>query len=421
MLNIDTNYHTKDISRKIINKEWIEMRFRKLFTVTSLLIIALDLWASEAETHKNQYNDEALSQLLENKNGTVDLSLKVSENNTKAYSILAGMGICNVYDNTPETNYSPALLYTDQNLLGTGNNLTVIFAGGYLGIDFTIPERSGHPFSLSFHTDGIFLPVDYNYIADGLYTEWDLKTPEYNVSVKLKKEIPFGLTFYSLQNLKINNYEGGASWFIKPENNITYTGAVQFGFSTIETGFPSTFTPPAGFEISIIPTLVFKPGYQSWGPDTDLFTHNNIPGGMFKTSVKFSKAPTKTTYLGGALTHYSGANLYESEKWAIGQTNMMSSDLRLSGYLPEEYRSKNAVMANLDAHYQILPAKILVFGKHDIYYDIDKNLFRQGSSLGLALKLPYEIEMNIEAGIGWNAEREDGPGWSVQIALSRFF
>lgn len=418
MLNIDT----KDMLRKIINKEWIEMRFRKLFTVTSLLIIALGLWASEAETHKNQYNDEALYQLLENENGTVDLSVNVSEYNTKVYSILAGIGICNVYDNTPETDYFPALLYTDLNLLGTGNNLTVIFSGGYLGIDFTIPERSGQPFSLSFHTDSIFLPVDYNYIVDGAYTEWDLKTPEYNASVKLKKETPFGLTFYTLHNLQIHNYKGGTSWFIKPENNITYTGAVQFGFSTIETtGFPSTFTPPAGFEISIIPTLVFKPDYQSWGPDTDLFTHNNLPGGMLKTSVKFSKAPTKTTYLGCALTHYSGANFYESEKWAIGQTNMMSSDLRLSGYLPEEYRSKNAIMANLDAHYQIISSKILVFGKHDIYYDIDKNLFRQGSSLGLALTLPYEIEMNIEAGIGWNAEREDGSGWSVQIALSRFF
>ncbi|MCK5201712.1 MAG: hypothetical protein KAR21_25335, partial [Spirochaetales bacterium] len=175
------------------------------------------------------------------------------------------------------------------------------------------------------------------------------------------------------------------------------------------------------FAISVTPTLVFKPDYKAWGANTDLFTHNDSPGGMFKTSIKYCNIPTKKTSFGVSLAHYGSVNIYESEKWAIGQTDMMSSDRRLSGYFSEEYRSNNAVVANLDAHYQILPDKILTFAKHDLYYDIDENKLRQGSALGLALNLPYEIELDIEAGIGWNAEREEDFAWSVQIALSRYF
>ena len=43
------------------------MRLIKYFTVALLLITSLNLWASEAEEFKNQYNDEALHQLLENR------------------------------------------------------------------------------------------------------------------------------------------------------------------------------------------------------------------------------------------------------------------------------------------------------------------------------------------------------------------
>ena len=230
-----------------------------------------------------------------------------------------------------------------------------------------------------------------------------------------------GLAFSSLHNLRINNYTGGNSGVTKPENNITYTGDVNLEFSTIETGFPSAFAPPSGFAISVTPTLVFKPDYKAWGPNTDLFTHNDSPGAMFETSIKYHNIPTKKTYFGVSLTHYGSVNNYESAKWVIGKTDIMTADRRLSGYFCEEYRSNNALVANLDAHYQILPDKILTFVKHDLYYDIDENKLKQGSALGLALNLPYEIELGIEAGIGWNAERENGPGWSVQIFLSRYF
>ena len=358
---------------------------------------------------------------IERENRTVDLSIEISENNMKVYGVLAGIGLSSTYDNTPAIAGFPAFLYMDQNLFGTGNNLTLIFAGIYLGIDLTIPERSGFPFALSFHTDALFIPMEVSFIEDGKDTGWDLKTPIYNASLKLVKETPIGLSLSTLHGLSLNYYEGGTSGFTRPENNITYTGNVELEFSTIESGFPSAFTPPTGFSISVTPTLVFKPDYKSWGPDTNLYTHNDLPGWKYETSIKYYNTPAKRTYLGGTLAHYGGVNLYESEKWSIGQTDMMASSPRLSGYLSGEYLSSNAIVANFDGHFQMVPDKILISAKHDIYYDIDKNKLRQGSALGLALNLPYEIELNIEAGVGWNAERKNGPGWSAQIALSRYF
>ena len=360
-------------------------------------------------------------QTMEMENRTVNLSLNVSENNLRVLGVLGGIGACSTYDNKPSVSGFPLLLYMDQNLFGTGNNLTVMFAGIFLGIDLINPERSILPFSSSFHADALYLPMEVKFIEDGKDTGWNLKTPAYNVSLELIKETPIGLVLSSFHNLKINNYEGGTSGFTIPENNITYTGNLGLKFSTIDSGFPSAFSPPVGFSFSVVPTIVFKPDYKAWGPNNDLFTHNDLPGGMFETSIKYYYSPIKRTHFGGSLTHYGSVNLYESEKWAIGQTDIISSGPRLSGYLSGEYRSKNAIVANLDGHFQILPDKILFLAKHDMYYDIDENVFRQGSALGVALKLPYEIELNIEAGAGWNAKRESGTGWSVQIALSRYF
>ena len=358
---------------------------------------------------------------MEIDNETVDLSLEISENNMKAYGVLAGMGISGKNGDSPGISGYPAFLYIDNNIFGTGNNFTGVFAGVFLSLNFMIPERGILPFSLSFNADGLFLPSGYNFIEKGKETEWNVKTPIYNASVKLEKETTFGLVLSTKHNLQINNYTGGTTGFTTPENNITYKGDLKLEFSTIESGFPSTFTLPVGFSFSVTPAIVFKPGYKAWGLDTDLFLHNDLPGGKFETTVKYYDSPRKRIFIGGSLTHYGGVNLYESERWSIGQIDALSSGPRLSGYLTGEYRSKSAVVANLDAHFQILQDKILIFAKHDMYYDIDENIFRQGSALGFALNLPFEIELNAEAGIGWNANRDESLGWSVQIALSRYF
>lgn len=358
---------------------------------------------------------------VENSSGSIDLSLDLSEDNTKIFGVLANVSLAGEYDETLSPGGLGALLYMDNNIFGTGNSLTVIFAGIYLGLDFEIFERPSFPLALSFHADGLFLPQEFNFIENGQETDWEVKTPEYNLSLGLKKETSFGLTISSEHNLRINNFKGGISRFTKPENNLTYRVDFEFVFSTISLGFPSSFSPPTGFSISTIPAIIYKPDYKSWGLNTDLYSHNDLPGAMFESSVKFYKNPSKRTYLGGSLTHCAGVNLYESEKWEIGQTNIMSSGLRLSGYYSNEFRSDNAIMANLDGHFQIITNKILIFAKHDMFYDIEKNRINQGSALGLAFKLPYEIELNLEAGLGWNAERENGPGWNIQMTLARYF
>jgi tetratricopeptide (TPR) repeat protein len=354
-------------------------------------------------------------------NNTVDLSLNISENNTKIYAFLGGFGVSDTSDNSLSVSGFPAFMYMDQNFCGSGNNFMLTFAGIYLGLDLTIIERPEMPFNLQFHADGLFLPMDYNFIENGSETDWQIKTPTYNASVTLEKSTDFGLLISSYHNLQIKNFSGGISDFTTPDNNLTYTGNMKLAFTTIDMEIPSLFTPPTGFSISVTPALAFKPDYKSWGLNSDLYTHNDQPGWMLVSGLEYYLNPSKNTYFGASLFHYGSTNLYESEKWDIGQTNMMSAGPRLSGYLSGEYRSENALVVNFDGHVQFIPDTLLFFAKHDFFYDVDENLFKQGSALGFALNLPYEIELDFEAGIAWNAQRESGSGWSIQIALSRYF
>jgi hypothetical protein len=47
-------------------------------------------------------------------------------------------------------------------------------------------------------------------------------------------------------------------------------------------------------------------------------------------------------------------------------------------------------------------------------------MIRHGSAFGAAVKLPHDVEINAEAGVGWNADRETGPGWTATFGLTRF-
>ena len=126
----------------------------------------------------------------------------------------------------------------------------------------------------------------------------------------------------------------------------------------------------------------------------------------------------KQLFFEGSLSYYGGSNYYESEKWAVGPINKLSPGPRLSGYKSGEYRSENALVANLDGHFQLVQDKLLLLARHDLYFDMGEVYFKQGSALGVSMIFPYQIKFNVEAGIGWDAERDTEPGWTIDIALS---
>ncbi len=356
---------------------------------------------------------------LENK--IVDLNLTLSENNTKVIGLLGGLSLTNRADESLSVGGFPALLYLDQNFLGSGNTFMMTFGGVFLGLDLTFNHRPQFPFNLNFHIDGLFVPMDYNFNADAVETDWDVKTPFFNSSVTLEKATEIGLLMSTTHNLKMNYFSGGKSGFTGPENNLTYTGNVHLEFSTIENNMPSFFSPPTGFSIFCSPSLIFKPSYEPWGSDGNLYYHDNRPGGLLTTGIEYYRTISNFLNIGGSLTHLGSLNIYESEKWEIGQTNMLSFGPRLSGYYPGEYRSESALIINLNGCVQVIPNTFSLFAKHDLMYEVDRDFFRQGTAIGFAFNFPHQIEFSLETGFAWNAERENGIGWSVQLGLSKYF
>ncbi|MGL1890688.1 MAG: hypothetical protein OCD02_03630 [Spirochaetaceae bacterium] len=350
----------------------------------------------------------------------VNLKLTLNEDNTKVHAFLGNIRGTNT--NSDDINYSgaPLYLFSDSNFLGTGNEFILITAGIFLGIDYTIKENLSLPFNFKLHADSLFISNPYTFIENGVETDWGVTTPMTNISLSIIKTSDFGVTLSTNHNISITDFEGSTDGFITPENNYTYTGDMEFSLTTKESSLPGAFGSTVGFSFLSNSSIIYKPNFESWGYSENLYTHDESPAGKFKNVLSYDFKPVDRSFISLSIGHYAGINLYESEKWEIGASDLLGEGPRLSGYLESEYRSDNAVILNLDFNYDILSDTFLVFVKHDIFLDVVDTNFYHGSGLGIALMLPFDIELGIEADLSWNAVRESNPGWSANITVSKY-
>ena len=140
---------------------------------------------------------------------------------------------------------SPPFLYVDSNFLGTANQMTVVFAGPYISIDYFNPgifDEKGP--DVKFGWKSMFLESDFTAYEDGkVRHENGIKSPSHIASAGIGKELPIGLSAFINGTVKYENWKQASSndevGFNAPSNRLTYSANIELSFSTIGSGMGS--------------------------------------------------------------------------------------------------------------------------------------------------------------------------------------
>lgn len=351
--------------------------------------------------------------------GNVDLELNINENNFRAMGLLVGAPIGLDYSNELVPGGLAAFLYMDSNFLGTGASFQMITAAVFNKIDIMVPGLiNDGVVDLKLSLESMLLSVDKKYIDDG-EEEVIGKSSHHQFQVGLGRAFDFGLSAFVNYKAKIepqedikNVVEKDDSFFheINGELALNWAGDAMSGLQTLE-----------GLNFSFNPQMIYKPNYKSWGETGDLYEHNDDYSLQFVTQLGLYTNLGKAHNIGLNLTHLASINPYESERFRIGHGGTPFDKYILSGFLPGEITADNAVLSNLKYTFIQRPNKLNLYGKYDFLYNTDDNEYYHGSAFGLNAVIPWNIEMNAEIGVGFNADREELPGLVFSVSFMKLY
>jgi tetratricopeptide (TPR) repeat protein len=348
----------------------------------------------------------------------ISINISLSENEFEIIALLGEAQLNPNYDNELQFLGFPAFFYMNQNVFGSGNTLMTIFAGIFASLDFTFSDYPGKPFDLRFHADGLMIGFDENVYEKGIASDWEIASPYVNFGIALEKNFQFGLGLSFFNSLTIKDYQSESSNFTSPSNNFTYSSSLSMDFSTADTSFPSAFRAPVGIRFGIKQELLYQLDYKAWGPEGDLFTHDDNPAYKAEYILGYYHNFNSVLNLGLTVNVLHGSNVYQNELWALGQGSNIQPTYRLNGYFSGEFRTELAALANFDFTAVLVKDLFAIQLFHDLAYISEQESFFNGSSVNLVVKLDPSLEIGLVGSIGWNAQRSFGLAWNAQLSLS---
>lgn len=350
--------------------------------------------------------------------GNVDLELTVNEDNTRALAFMAGGPLGLDYSNNVTPNLMGAGIYLDNNFLGSGLKFQLISAAVFNKLEIKKPGLINDGIiDLKFVGESMLLPTDnYNY-TDGKKSKKLGRGTSHYAQLGLGKELPIGLITYI-------NYK--AKW--EPQEDVS--GVIEADESTIHEingelmlqlagQAMSSLQTLEGFNFTFLPKMVYRPDYKPWGRKDALFEHDDNPGWSFFTQVAYYTNITERQNLAIDLTHLGSINPYESDRFKLGHAGTPLDPIGVSGYIPGEIITDNAIVARIKYTFIQTPNKLNLFGKYDMLYDTDHNDLYKGCAVGINTKLPWDIEFSTEVGIGLDANRDNLPGLQLSILFMK--
>ncbi len=373
------------------------------------------VWSCEATAHLVGSNE-------------VDVEIAVGENNLIVLGAIGYAAASLDYDKDPQFTGFPALLYNDANFFGSGNSMSVIFAGPYFKINYAIPGLIGDRFpDVDLGWSSNFLGSDSTKYSEGIPEKnQELHSAEHIATLKVGKKSDIGLYGYLEGTATYHDWEASdrndAENFAEPGETLAYEGVADIGIDTIGGGMGSKLDRPDGFSVSIKPGIIWQPDYDAWGDRDDrVFAHDDKPGFKFSSTARYCKKIGARHGFEANVGFQTGWNVYETEKWAMGEGNPMSSGPSLDGFYAGEFRYTTGVVADFGYQIQPIPDRFSLFAKYDVFLDADSVRVYHGTAIGSAVKLPKGFELSAQAGIGVNAERENGPGVEISMLLTRIW
>lgn len=347
----------------------------------------------------------------------VDIVLIPDEDNMKGLVYIADSTIALDYDKDIVPDGIPAVMYMDENLFGLGINLEFLTAVVFNKLDLKIPGLIDDRFiDLKLSIETMLMPTSNDYYYNGKQLD---KTEEHTYvkgSLSLGKSFDFGLQTFINYGTEYNIYKDVKD-AIEPSGYFTNTLDLSIEFTTAEDIF-SPLQVKNGYNISINPIMIYKPNFKPWGKKRDLNKHNSNPAYGLTASLGYYKSFRDRHNISVDLNLMYLSNNYESTKYRLGQ-KAITDEYSLVGYIPKEIGTDFGLLSNVKYSLSIVPDRFLLFGKYDLLCDIDNDKLFNGIAAGFALKLPWDIHMSSEFGIGLDAKRDSGFGYSGSITLSK--
>lgn len=361
-----------------------------------------------------------------NDDGTVDLKITVSENNMK---MIAGIGTGSLsldYEKTPSFSGYPAIMYMDQNIFGTANALTVIFAGPYINLDYSDPGLISDKYiDMKIHWESMFLENTTALIEKGkVRNDLAIQGAQHMGSISFGKTFPIGLSAFAGIKADFRNWKptksNDSTDFITPAS-ITYTPNANLSFSTVGGSNGSKMDLLSGFALQFTGESVYQPDYKSWGKKDQPYEHNNASEFRFSAVGEYDLKFLDRNNLRFKADYRTGMNMYELGKWSTGKGSLMGSEACLDGYYSGEFRYKTGAIGNVTYQINLVPSKFSAYARYSAFLNLDDNTIAQGTAFGAVTKLPFDIELAGQVGIGVNARREKGPGLQFDLMLMKMW
>lgn len=357
----------------------------------------------------------------------VSLAISVVENNTIILGFLGFAGMSIDYDGTPSPSGAPVLLYVDSNFLGTANLMTIVFAGPYISLDYTDPGIVGDKGpDVKVSWKSMFLDNDFTTYDDGeVLHENGIKSPSHIAGVGVGKELPIGISAFANGAVKYENWKqtgnNHAEGFEAPTNKLTYSANIDLSFSTIGGGTGSRLDLRDGLAFKLCPEAIYQPKHDDWGSGSDIHSHDGKPEFRFEAQFEYAKKTADNQAFDFSANWRTGRNMYETEKWSTGKGSFMANGPCLDGFHSDEFRYESGLLGNVAYQINFIPSKLGAYAKYDAFLNLDDNRAYHGTAVGVAAKLPLDIQCSGQLGIGLNAKRENGRGYELDVQLMKMW
>lgn len=351
----------------------------------------------------------------------VDLEIEVIEEDTKIlmFQQVSGAGLDFNDDILPSGLMPPVTIFIDNNFLGTGSRFQLITVFVFNQLDFYIPGLINDKYlDFNLNITSMLLPTENNSYVKGEVIDGTKQTnSNHALKAGFGRTFSFNLSTFVYYQANFDFHEELRD-NITPNHLITHSVSSEILFSTA--GTPNTaFDLLEGMSFCFIPTVSYKQDYKPWGDPNNLREHDDNASLNFVTSFGYYKNLNTKNNLSVLGAWYVNHNPYESDRFAFGHRGDATTFNSLTGYLPGEILFDNGILLNVKHTITPKANRVNIYTKYDVVFDIENSKFYNGVALGGAVKLPWDLDLKGEFGIGLNAIRDGSPGIFISLELSK--
>lgn len=350
----------------------------------------------------------------------VDLEVEITEESSRIlmFQQASGMGMDFDRDLVPSGLMPPVTIYIDNNFLGTGSKLMFITVFVYNQLQLTVPGLIDDKYlDFKLNLTSMLLSGKNSSYFDGEKTEGTKQNSYHIAKAGLGRTFPFNLSTFLYYQARFDVHTDLEN-NITPNHLITHSLSGEIIFNSAGSA-DTPFDLQEGLNFRFIPTVNYKQDYKPWGDPNNLTTHDDNVSMTFLTKMAYYRNLNSKNNLSLSGAWYMNHNPYESDRFSFGHRGDAITFDSLTGYLPGEISFDNGILLNLKHTVTPIVNKVNFYGKYDVVFDIKNREFYNGVALGGAVKLPWNLDLKGEFGVGLNAVRDSGPGLFLSLELSK--